>query len=88
MGLKALKIVREEFERNRKVWREALGIRLEDLEARIVDRIEKECIEIPEIPCCGAYSEHFPPGCFLEPGHEGDHKGLPDFDIQKDDIPF
>ncbi len=23
---------------------------------------------------CGAYKEHFPPGCGLEPGHKGHHK--------------
>jgi len=24
---------------------------------------------------CGAYSEYFPPGCLLPPGHEGNHQG-------------
>ena len=28
---------------------------------------------VPEKKICGAYSEYAPPGCGLEPGHEGNH---------------
>lgn len=49
MSLEALKIVEEEIARRKKsVWDDATDDLLDMLEARIRDRIMKECVEILE----------------------------------------
>lgn len=50
MGLQAIKIVKEEFEKCRASWQvmDWHKATLADLEARVKERIMKECVEVEE----------------------------------------